>query len=151
MLKIAVSTEIDPYSDHVSNVIAFPDKSNATYHGCSVSRELDVKIGGRVYAVVADYTTSSTFGPTSGQAQVLDVFTTVEEAEALADAAKALPEDDDFSSRYSFTHNGVQYYRPWVGHFEELRSLDIWDVQVLPHPKDPIKKGSGRYSLKRGR
>jgi hypothetical protein len=166
MPKIVVSAEVesritrhaDPddiwdagdTAGEVSNVEAFIDRHDGRYYGESVARELDVKIGDTVYAVVADYESGSTFGRSGGHATVLDVFTTLLEAEGLLEAAQAPPASDDYSDRYSFTHNGVDYHRSWVGHFESLNSLDIWDIQVKQNPHDPIKKGPGRYSLKRG-
>jgi hypothetical protein len=136
---------------HVSNVIAYVETRNNHYYGSSECVELDVTVGGTVYAVVADYDSGSTFGRDGGHAQVLDAFATMEEAEALMAAAAATPEKDDFISRYSFTHNGKDYSRSWVGHFESLNRLDIWDVIVRQNPADPFrKKGTGRYSLRRG-
>lgn len=165
-MKIVVSAETeitsvreadpdDPWdsgdtSGHVSNVFAFPDKSNGHHYGASVSRDLDVKPGGTVYAVVADYESGDTFGRSGGHADVLDVFATEEEAAALLEAAQAPPESADFRARYSFEHNGETYRRAWVGHFESLNSLDVWDVVVRQNPNDPIRRGPGRYSLKRG-
>lgn len=134
----------------VANVTAYVDTSNTHSYGESVGKELDVKIGDTVYAVVADYSSGSTFGRDGGHAQVLDVFTTEDEAAALLEAARNIPESADFSARYGFEHNGVHYFRSWVGYFESLNSLDIWSVIVRQNPADPIRKGPGRYSLKRG-
>lgn len=166
MPKIVVSAETevhttrcadptDPWDNgdtagSVSNVQAFLDRHDGRYYGDSVARDLDVQIGETVYAVVADYESGSTFGRSGGHAQVLDVFTTLPEAEALLEAAEAPPASDDYSDKYSFTYNGEQYSRSWVGYFERLNSLDIWDIQVREAPGDPLRKGSGRYSLKRG-
>jgi hypothetical protein len=135
---------------HVSNVFAFLDKSTGHYYGDSVSRDLNVTYGDTVYAVVADYESGSTFGRSGGHAQVLDVFTTEEDAAALLEAAQANPKTDAYQEKYSFEHNGVTYHRAWVGYFESLNSLDVWDVVVRQNPNDPIKRGPGRYSLKRG-
>jgi hypothetical protein len=134
----------------VTNVRAFVDRSSNSYYGDSAVRELDVQIGDTVYAVVADYESGDTFGRSGGHAQVLDVFATLEEAEALVKAALAVPADDTSYSRYGFTHNGKDYSRSWVGYFESLQSMDIWDVQVRQNPEDPLRKGPGRYSFKRG-
>jgi hypothetical protein len=159
VLKIAVSAETDTWTTRnpdpedswdqgdsegrVSNVRAFVDRGNSYHYGDSIAKDLDVKYGDTVYAVVADYSSGSTFGRSGGHAQVLDVFTTPEEAAALAEAAGA-------GTDYSFEHNGKDYSRSWVGYFEDLNDLAVWDVIVRQNPEDPIRKGSGRYSQKRG-
>jgi hypothetical protein len=164
-MKIAVSAEVETWdsraadpddswdrgdtSGRVTNVLAFPDKGPSYSYGDSIARDLDVKFGDTVYAVVADYESGDTFGRSGGHAQVLDVFLTEAEAAALVEAAKDVPKGDEMG-RYGFTHNEVDYHRSWVGYFESLNDLDVWAVEVRPHPSDPIKKGPGRYSLKRG-
>lgn len=165
MTKIVISAETethvtrDPDPDdgwdngdtagRVSNVMAYVETRENHYYGESACVDLDVPEGGTVYAVVADYESGSTFGRSGGHASVLDAFATFEEAEALVTAALAVPEKDDYS-KYGFTHNGKDYHRSWLGYFESLQSLDIWDITVRRHPSDPLRKGPGRYSLKRG-
>lgn len=156
--QVGVTRERDPNdpwdqgdtSGHVSNVRAFLDRHDGVYYGESKARDLDVKVGDTVYAVVADYESGSTFGRSGGHAQVLDVFTTLKEAEGLVEAATAPPKGDGYEDRYSFTHEGETYSRSWVGYFERLQSLDVWDIVVRENPGDPLRKGPGRYSLKRG-
>jgi hypothetical protein len=138
----------------VSNVTAWQDMSGKEYYsyGDSASADLPVKLGDIVYAVVADYSSGDTSGRSGGHAKVLDVFATPEEAEGLLKAAKADPVSSRFQDRYRFEHNGKEYTRVWMGHFEELNSLDVWDVAVGRHPQDRFRKGTGRYSAhKQGR
>ena len=134
----------------ISEVVAYEDlRDNVHYYGESASQELDgKKAGDTVYAVVADYESGSTFGRSGGHAQVLDVVATLEEAEGLFEAARGASEGGE-DSQYDFTYNGKGYNRSWVGHFEELQGLDIWELVVRRNPGDPYKKGPGRYSLRR--
>lgn len=159
MLKIGISAETDTWytrapdsndswdrgdtAGRVSNVTAFVDRNDGYYRGCSLAKDMDVQLGDTIYAVVADYEVGSTFGRSGGHSQVLDAFTTEEEAAALLEAAKA-------DNGYGFTHNGQNYNRNWVGYFESLNELTVWECEVRRHPDDPIRKGPGRYSLKRG-
>lgn len=129
----------------VTNVVAFMERAEAHYYGESHGKDLgDVEIGDTVYAVVADYESGCTFGRDGGHATVLDFFTDPAEAKALA--AAALKPDgqverwaghmvDQFD--YSFTHNGQSYYRSWVGYFESLNSLDVWECRIKGVAKDP--------------
>jgi hypothetical protein len=160
MTRIVISAEVDrretraadPNDEwdsgdtegHVTNVIAYVETEVHYYYGASACVDLVAGYGTTVYAVVADYDSGSTFGHDGGHAQVLDGFLTPEEAKALLDAANA-------GTEHGFEHNGKDYSRSWVGYFESLNSLDIWDVQVRLNPADPFRpKGTGRYSLKRG-
>jgi hypothetical protein len=135
----------------VSDVTAFEDTTGVDRYsyGDSVRRELDVRIGTLVYAVVAAYESGSTYGRSGGHAKVLDVFTTEQEAQGLRDAATAPPASDAFEDRYPFTYNGATYHRVWAGHFERLNSVDVWSVNVRRNPADPFRKGTGRYSSAR--
>jgi hypothetical protein len=166
-MKIIVSTDTETWTSRcadpddewdsgdtdgrVSDVTAFEDRSGKEHYsyGDSLRKELDVKLGDLVYAVVADYSSGSTFGRSGGHSKVMDVFATEEEADSLAEAAKAPPASARFQDRYNFTHNGTNYSRAWVGHFESLNSLDVWAVNVRRDPADPLRKGTGRYSSAR--
>jgi hypothetical protein len=153
MTKVVVTTELENHvtrrSDPddrwdigdeegcVSNVIAYETEELQNYYGDSFGKELDVEVGGIVYAVVVDYSSGCTFGRTGAQGKVLDVFTDPKEAEALAEAAlKPDGYRKDWGDRqvptfdFSFEHNGQEYYRDWVGYFEDLQDLSVWEVQV---------------------
>lgn len=140
----------------VKNVIAFldPRQTEGYRGGESCARHLEgVKPGDTVFAVVADYESGSTFGRDGGYAQVLDVFTTQEEAGALLQAARKLPESESYASKYSFTHNGREYHRSWVGYFEQLQELAVWEIVVRARAADPFRKvpdDADGYTVKRG-
>lgn len=128
----------------VSNVIAFIEGQEVGYYGDSHGKDIPgAKVGDTLYAVVADYESGCTFGRSGGHASVLDFFTDPEEAKALADAALRPDGEEERWGRkvdrfdYNFTHNGVQYWRAWVGYFEDLQSLDVWAVKIKGTPKDP--------------
>lgn len=153
MTKIVVTTEVENHvtrvadSDDqwdigdeegsVTNVIAYETEELQNYYGDSFGKEMDVEVGGTVYAVVVDYSSGCTFGRTGAQGKVLDVFTDPKEAEDLANAAlKPDGYREEWGGRkvakydYSFKHNGQEYYRAWVGYFEDLQDLSVWEVQV---------------------
>lgn len=128
----------------VSNVVAFVEQEKVHYYGSSHGKDLPgINVDDMVYAVVADYESGSTFGRDGGHAQVLDVFATAAEAQDLADAALKPDRKEERWGRmvdvfdYSFTHNGKNYSRAWVGYFESLNRLDIWACRVKAQPKDP--------------
>lgn len=135
----------------ITNVIAYVDQRSNSYYGSSHCTELDVKPGGTVYAVVADYETGDSFGRDGCQAQVLDAFLTEKEAEGLVDAARNVP-DTPGIERYGFTYNGREYSRSWVGYFERLKDITIWECTVREHPADPfrVRKGTDTYSRRQG-
>lgn len=128
----------------VSNVVAFIEGQEVSYYGDSHGKDIPgLKLGDTVYAVVADYESGCTFGRDGGHASVLDFFATGEEAKALADAALKPDGKEDRWGRsvdrfdYSFDFNGETYHRAWVGYFESLNSLDVWECRIKGHAKDP--------------
>lgn len=128
----------------VSNVVAFLEAREVSYYGDSHGKEIPgAKVGDTVYAVVADYESGCTFGRDGGHAQVLDFFSDSESAQALADVAL---KPDSKKERwgqsvdvfdYSFEFNGENYSRNWVGYFESLNQLDIWECRIKETAKDP--------------
>lgn len=129
--------EGEPYSyrgrtaGHVTNVVAFLENPDRTtqYYGDSCGKDLgDVRPGERVFSVVAEYETGDSFGHDGGQATVLDVFRTFEEAQSLATAAREV-------SEYGFEHNGVHYSTPWLGYFETLNKIEVWECAVKGGPE----------------
>jgi len=129
----------------VTNVVAWLEGQEVNYYGDSHGKDIEgADLGTKVWAVVADYESGCTFGRDGGHAQVLDFFDNPAEAKALAEAA--LKPDgrverwaghfvDQFD--YQFTHNGVTYWRSWVGYFESLNSLDVWECRIKGQAKDP--------------
>lgn len=87
------------------------------------SGELDVQAGDYVYAVVADYESGSTFGRDGGHASVVDVFTDIETAAALAKVAESAED-------YHFYFGDRDYYASWQGYFEYLNDMKVWAVRV---------------------
>jgi hypothetical protein len=55
----------------------------------------------------------------------------------------------DWADKYSFEYNGESYSRSWVGYFERLQEITVWELVVRRNPADPFRKGTGRYSLRR--
>ena len=127
------SWDVGDTDGRVSNVVAFIERAHG-YYGDSHGKDIpDAKIGDTVYAVVADYSSGCTFGRSGGHAQVLDFFTTGDEAMDLAVAARNLKSSDG----YGFAHNGVEYYTHWLGYFESLNSVDVWECRIKGVAKDP--------------
>lgn len=85
--------------------------------------DLNVQAGHTVYALVATYTTGDTFGSDGGQTQVVDVFTDPNKASELSVIAK------DVQS-HNFEMDGKEYRASWVGYFEHLDNLTVWEVTV---------------------
>ncbi len=119
------SWDIGDVDGYVDNVTARPSDELQPYYACSLGKEFPDSVGpgSTLYVVVADYTSGCTFGRTGAQGQVLDAFEDPQEAQALAEAARATTE-------YNFTYEGVTYRADWMGYFESLSSLDIWEVTV---------------------
>ncbi len=128
----------------VSNVVAYVEATETSYYGDSHGKDIPgAQLGSTVYAVVADYESGSTFGRDGGHASVLDFFATAQEARDLAEAALKPDGKEDRYGRsvdrfeYSFEHNGVTYHRAWVGYFESLNTLDVWECRIKGQAKDP--------------
>lgn len=129
----------------VTNVVAFLEPREVSYYGDSHGKDIEgADIGTTVYAVVADYESGCTFGRDGGHASVLDFFTDPAEAKALAEAALK-PDSEGRNWRgdkekvcgYSFEYNGQTYHRAWVGYFESLNTLDVWECRIKGTAKDP--------------
>lgn len=94
-----------------------------------------VKLGDTVYVVVADYTSGSTFGTSAGSVEVLDVFASADAAFALARAAEAFSGGSRSAgtlAAWEFEHGGKKYYASWLGYFENLKEVRVWDCFVRP-------------------
>lgn len=125
----------EPYSwrgatnGRVTNVTASlsaRDLPYARYSGESLVKEMpDVGPGDTVYVVVVGYTSGDTFGRDGGHTAVVDAFT---EANAAEDLMEAVADNKD--GAYQMTHNGVEYYCPWVGYFEHMEEVNVWEVVV---------------------
>lgn len=138
------SWDIGDTAGEVSNVVAWLEGQEVHYYGDSHGKEIEgADIGTKVWAVVADYESGCTFGRSGGHAQVLDFFDNPAEAKALSVAALTPDgERERWGGKekvfdYSFTHNGETYHRNWVGYFESLNSLDVWECRIKGQAKDP--------------
>lgn len=104
--------------------------ANESWYGDAVFA-IDAEIGDTVYAVVVDYSTGDTFGRDGGYYQVLDVFTSDEDAVNLRQLAE---EYDDASNgrvfRDDLTYKGKKYYAAWVGYFEYTNEIAVWECTV---------------------
>lgn len=171
MAFIQISTEVETWTERerdpedewdagdtggrVSNVTAWilhdAFEERGHYHNDSIVRELPVEAGDKIYAVVADYSSGNTFGRDGGYAQVLNAFASMDDALALQARALETRSDDRWREDYDydFTFNGHEYRRAWAGYFEQLNSLDIWELIVQsravnylnPGPEARIKRG----------
>lgn len=94
--------------------------------------------GDTVFVVVADYTSGSTFGTTAGSAEVLNVFRSSDTAFALARAAEAFTGGvvgrSGTLAAWEFEHAGQTYYANWLGYFECLKEVRVWDCFLRPAP-----------------
>jgi hypothetical protein len=117
---------------YVSDVIARVkrDGHKTEYWGDSVCKQFSDNVGpgSILFAVVADYSSGSTFGRDGGHASVLDAFE--DEAEALGLQAEAKRVQ---RSAFTFNYGGKEYYSSWTGYFESLNSIDVWTVTVDGH------------------
>lgn len=109
------------------------DRPGAGY--TELVKALDVKVGDTVYALVADYESGDTFGRSGGHYQIIDVFATTAEADELmriVDSFNSLDgrKIDKLSTGFEF--QGVRYFPGWVGHFESLNIVAVWECEVWP-------------------
>jgi hypothetical protein len=91
--------------------------------------------GDTVFVVVADHTSGSTFGTSAGSAEVLDVFKSPVDAFALAVVAETFTEAARRSgtlAAWRFEHGGRTYYANWLGYFEVLKEVRVWDCLLRP-------------------
>lgn len=92
--------------------------------------EIDAEVGDTVYVVVVDYSTGDTFGRDGGYYQVLDVFTSDEDAVKL----RQLAEDYDNGGYRVYSnelaYKGKKYYASWIGYFECTNEIAIWECTV---------------------
>lgn len=139
------SWDIGDTAGEVTNVVAFLETQEVSYYGDSHGKEIEgAELGSKVWAVVADYESGCTFGRSGGHAQVLDFFDNPADAKALAEAAlKPDGERERWAGYkekvfdYNFTYGDETYYRAWVGYFESLNSLDVWECRIKGNAKDP--------------
>jgi hypothetical protein len=165
MTDIVVSTEVEtwptkppsqeyldgePYAargatdGRVTNVMAWVETNVRHYYGDSHCKDLPgAQPGTTIYAVVADYSTGSTFGRDGGQSNVLDFFLDPDKAEALRQTAAGTRD-------YSFEFEDTVYSASWMGYFEDLNDISVWEVVIQPGPNDPLVPNTTHWNFKRG-
>jgi hypothetical protein len=124
----------EPYSyrgstnGRVTNVTAAESgrEESASYYGSeSLVKDMpNVSPGDTLYVVVVGYTSGDTFGRDGGHTAVLDAFADPDMAEELMEAAA------ENTDEYKMTFKGVEYYCPWVGYFENMEEINVWEVTV---------------------
>jgi hypothetical protein len=84
------------------------------------------------YAVVVRYSTGDTFGHSSGNISIADVYPTRQEAvdhvrhiESIANAAQTNAVVD-----FSYEFNGRKYQAVWAGYFESLEYVEVLELVV---------------------
>lgn len=133
---------------NVTAAVSSQAQKDRSYGGESLVKEMPgILLGAVLYVVVVGYTSGDTFGRDGGHTCVLDAFTDPDKAKALMDAVAETKQDSD----YRLTHNGVEYYCPWVGYFEHMEEVNVWEVTVRDRHtysrfEDGVVKG-----FKRGR
>lgn len=133
----------------VTNVTAAESGREASarlYGGESLVKNMpEVSPGDTLYVVVVGYTSGDTFGRDGGHTAVLDAFTDADAAEELMEAAV-----ENRDREYKMVHNGVEYYCPWVGYFENMEEINVWEVVVRKtHQYSRFNDGVAR-GFKRG-
>jgi hypothetical protein len=92
--------------------------------------------------VVVDYSTGDTFGRDGGYYQVLDVFEDPNQAQELKRLAEAYTHDYGKRVQQSqLTYLGKKYYAGWLGYFECVNEIAVWECDV----RDPnFRRGRKR-------
>lgn len=97
-----------------------------SYRDISVPFEIDRN---KSYLLLwADYNTGDSFGRDDNQVEFIDLFESIEKADA---ARKKLSDSTDYSTKYT-REDGTEItvHIPWQGYFESLNSLNIAVVRV---------------------
>lgn len=100
--------------------------SEPSYRDLSVPFEIDFN---RSYLLLwADYNTGDSFGHDANRVEFIDLFETIERAEA---ARQKLSKATEYSSGYTREDGtGISYHIPWNGYFESLNDINITVVRV---------------------
>lgn len=126
--------------DNVYAELASAPESSSWYSKELVKDLGDVKPGDSVYAVVVDYESGDTFGRWGGYAQIMDVFSTLEEAEGLYRECVAHAEQTVKRIAQGVEYAGKSYYVAWDGHFESVNDIEVWHLV--------IRGGAGSHKIK---
>jgi hypothetical protein len=118
-------------------------ESRSTYEGCrvfvgnysdgpanyrsSIKVDFEVTPGMVVYPVLVIYGTGNSFGNSSGNVHLVDVFDDIGKARGL----KAAIKESAQTSQYEFIYKDKEYYAGyWTGYFERLEDV-IVETEVV--------------------
>lgn len=85
------------------------------------------------YAVAITYETGDTFGRTSGEVYVADVYLSQEEAQAHVEYVRRIAVNMQVSAKladFSYEYNGKKYYAPWTGYFERFEAAHVETIAI---------------------
>jgi hypothetical protein len=133
----------------VANVTATSTDAaiEGSWYGDSVVSLPGIHVGDTIYVVVVDYESGNTFGRYGGYYQILDAFTSNEDAEALCSLARAYDTAEKRNYTESLTYKNKEYYASWKGYFESTNSIDIWAVTV----RGSMEKSGSHFSYRQGK
>lgn len=98
---------------------------NAQYRDITVPFDVDIN---KSYILLwADYNTGDSFGSDRNLTEFIDLFETVEAAEAARKALETATGDAQYTREDGSV---VQMYVPWHGYFESLNSINLDLVRV---------------------
>jgi hypothetical protein len=97
-------------------------KDSASYRQ-STEVDFEVSPGMIVFPVFVIYGTGDSFGHSSGNVQLVDVFDDAEKARGLKEAIRKATYEN---YKYSFEYEGKEYYAgSWTGYFETLEDVVV--------------------------
>jgi hypothetical protein len=97
-------------------------KDNASYRS-STDVDFEVTTGMIVYPVFVIYGTGDSFGHSTGNVQLVDVFDDAQKARGLEDAIRKATYEN---YKYTFEYAGKKYYAgSWTGYFERLEDVVV--------------------------
>lgn len=85
-----------------------------------------VKAGGTIYVVIVTYSSGNTFGSSSGNCSEVWAFDNREQAKACAELIRENGSDGPFTQEFQ----GHQFYTSWVGYFESIEYVDVYEFSV---------------------
>ena len=103
--------------------------------------------GELVHVVVADYLSGSTFGTTAGSYEVIEVFRDRNKALELARIAeefKGEQRSQGILAGWEYSYEDKTYFATWLGYFETLKSVRVWDCYLRPAADSPLPKRAKR-------
>jgi hypothetical protein len=127
------------------------DRPNTTtsFHGIQISKEnyqyqynlhtIDRNdYDHAAYVVLVKYNSGDTFGHDSGLVDILEVFNNQEDAVEFAIVAEKTDDPKNPSiliHNSTFKYKDKEYYRPWVGYFNSLDYIWVYELSLSNFPK----------------